>query len=166
MGFLQTANAAVRTSEAGMNGSGAVLDVWRAVRARLRAEYGDILYAAEIARLRVEEDRDGRVCVICPNAFGRSWAEDNLGARLRAIWASVEAAPRDIVITTEAAMARQVAEPVTAGAGASGRSALHSSAARAARSPNPAPPAGEGRAPRVPFDPLMIGSANIMAAPA
>ncbi|KAA5802428.1 chromosomal replication initiator protein DnaA [Alkalicaulis satelles] len=166
MGFLQTANAAVRASEADMIGSGSVLDVWRTVRARLRAEYGDILYAAEIARLRVEEDRQGRVCVICPNAFGRAWAEDNLGARLRAIWASVEAGPRDIVITTEATMSRETAEPAHAGSGALDRAALRSGAARAPLAAAPAPAAGEGREPRFTFDTFMVGSANMMAATA
>jgi chromosomal replication initiator protein len=171
MGFSQTANSAVRTAGMEMNGSDSVPDVWRAVRARLRVEYGDIVYAAEIARLRVEEDATGRVCVICPNAFGRAWAEDNLGARLRAIWASVEAAPRDIIITTEAALARQCAEPAfTNGKGPVNVSALRTGAARAplgaASGASSSLSQTESREPRFTFDTFMVGSANMMAATA
>lgn len=167
MGFHQSANAAVRATGMDMNGSDSVLDIWRAVRARLRVEYGDILYAAEIARLRVEEDPAGRVRVICPNAFGRAWAEDNLGTRLRAIWASVEAAPRDIVITTEAALARQEAEPALADAKAPfSPSALRSGASRAALGGPQGQIQTDSREPRFTFDTFMVGSANMMAATA
>jgi len=154
-----------------MTGGQTAVGIWRAVRATLRKEFGDIVYASEIARLRVMEEDCGRVFVICPNEFSRSWVEDHLGARLRALWTAAEEAPRDIHIATEKSMiaAARRAEPQMAGAGRqggpgpdTGRSAL---AGHAAPSALPAAPV-EAREARFTFDTFMVGSANIMAATA
>ncbi|WP_233245668.1 chromosomal replication initiator protein DnaA [Marinicauda salina] len=144
-----------------MNDASSVYRIWREVRARLRQEYGDLVYAGEIARLRVTEDDQGRVCVLCPTEFGRSWAEDNLGARLRALWAAFEGAARDIVICAEGAAApartpaaAPAAAPVPAPAPASPQ-------ARAAGRP-----ASATRQNRFTFDTFMVGAANGTAATA
>ncbi|MEQ8404168.1 MAG: chromosomal replication initiator protein DnaA [Oceanicaulis sp.] len=153
-----------------MTGGRTAVGIWRDVRATLRKEFGDIVYASEIARLRVMEDEAGRVFIICPNDFSRSWVEDHLGARLRALWAAAEDAPRDILISTEAgviAAARRPA-PVAATAGravpeTADRAALASHAAPAAFTSAAAP---ESKEARFTFDTFMVGSANIMAATA
>lgn len=148
--------------------SNALVAVWRAVRARLREECGDLVYASEIARLRVELDGLGRVCVICPNEFGRSWVEDNVGARLRAVWASVADQPCDILICTEDALKA---------AGALSRTALATAELPAASGVAEAPTAPIEDAPmaskdedkreaRFTFDTFMVGQANMMAATA
>lgn len=147
-----------------MAGGESVVAIWRQVRARLRAEYGDIVYASEIARLRVEADPVGRVCVICPNSFSRAWVEDNLGARLRALWATTDASACDIVIATEADLRANTpsrSAPVEAFAGEASVSArdLTSTASNAALSG----PESERREARFTFDTFMVGSANIMA---
>ena len=156
-----------------MNGSETIVAVWRDVRARLRAEYGDIVYAAEIARLRVQGDDFGRVCVMCPNDFSRAWVEDNLGARLRALWAAADASPRDILITTEAGLKRAPAphhaavRAETADAPADAPAPARSG--RLAQSVSPAALTGGGaekREARFTFDTFMVGSANIMASTA
>lgn len=150
-----------------MTGSGRldgdmIVATWREVRARLRAEYGDIVYAAEIARLRVQGDSAGRVCVLCPNEFSRAWVEDTLGARLRALWAGLDSAPRDILIATEARMASAL-QPAATGQDGSAR------AERLSRSVSPAALGAqepERREVRFTFDTFMVGSANIMASTA
>ncbi len=165
MGYQNRAQAA-RQGGADMMGGESDVAVWRDVRARLRAECGDTVYAAEIARLRVQGDEHGRVCVLCPNEFSRAWVEDNLGARLRALWAGAADAPRDILIVTEAGLKSAPAPrraPAEAAAGApSARTALERSPGAAAS------PAGEPdrREARFTFDTFMLGSANIMAATA
>ncbi|XBQ16933.1 MAG: chromosomal replication initiator protein DnaA [Oceanicaulis sp.] len=153
-----------------MNGGRGAVGVWREVRATLRREFGDIVYASEIARLRVAEE-NGRVCVICPNEFSRSWVEDHLGARLRALWAAAEDTPRDIVIATEAGLAAALRPAVSAAAAAASRvrgadmarDTLQSGAATAALAGGEPV---ETRATRFTFDTFMVGSANIMAATA
>lgn len=166
MGYLHRSQAA-RLGGPAMTGGDNHVAVWREVRARLRAECGDTVYAAEIARLRVQDDEHGRICVLCANEFSRAWVEDNLGARLRALWASADPAPRDIMIVTEAGLKTAPAPrhaPVAAAASAErpGRAALTGSTSAAALS------AGEPdrREVRFTFDTFMVGSANIMAATA
>ena len=105
MGYENRASAALRYETGAMTGGQTAVGIWRQVRATLRKEFGDIVYASEIARLRVTEDGAGQVCIICPNDFSRSWVEDHLGARLRALWAAAEDAARDILIATEAGAA-------------------------------------------------------------
>ena len=146
-----------------MTGEDHVVAIWRNVRARLREEYGPTIYAAEIARLRVTETAEGRVCVVCPNAFSRAWVEDNLGVRLRALWAAVDDVVRDIAIVTEAdaarpvrAAARSQAVVPAAGGEAAGAPAGDAEAAGAAGA----------RETRFTFDTFMVGSANIMASTA
>lgn len=146
-----------------------VFMTWREVRARLRQEYGDLVYASDIARLRVEEDTLGRVNVICPTEFGRSWAEDNLGSRLRALWAAVDSEPRDILILAESgapsSALRPAHEPAAHTANGTPLRALNGSAAM------PSAPAGRPQEPgaaasasiRFTFDTFMVGSANVMA---
>ncbi|MGJ3232553.1 MAG: chromosomal replication initiator protein DnaA [Oceanicaulis sp.] len=155
-----------------MTGGQTAVGIWREVRATLRKEFGDIVYASEIARLRVMEDETGRVFIICPNDFSRSWVEDHLGARLRALWAAAEDAPRDILIATEAgaiAAARRAAPRADetgrayARAVEPGRAALETHAAPAALA---AAETRDVKEARFTFDTFMVGSANIMAATA
>jgi len=156
-----------------MNTGQAAVGVWRDVRATLRREFGDIVYASEIARLRVMEDEAGRIFVICPNEFSRSWIEDQLGVRLRALWASAETSSRDILISTEQGMAAAArrAQPATSVAGRSelisqaSPSALHSGSHSGSHSGPPDAPV-EVKEARFTFDTFMVGSANIMAATA
>ena len=117
MGLNNSALSAASAHEGKMTQATPVFVTWREVRSRLRQEYGDLVYASEIARLRVEEDAQGRVCVICPTEFGRAWAEDNLGSRLRALWAAFDSEPRDVLILAEsgaAPAAVRPSEPATA----------------------------------------------------
>ena len=161
MGYSQDATA--RRDGAAMMDSSSIVAVWRAVRARLREECGDLVYAAEIARLRVELDAAGRVCVICPNEFGRSWVEDNVGMRLRALWANVAEHACDILICTEKTLTSQKSQTVSVAAlsagGVSDTAALplveDSIEASEAK-----------REARFTFDTFMVGSANMMAATA
>jgi len=164
MGYFQSAAAAARTDGADMTRGFSVVSVWREVRALLRKEYGDIVYAAEIARLRAVEDKDGRICVICPNEFSRAWVEDNLGARMRALWAAADAVPRDLQIVSEARLAQsdRQFETTAAGAGQARSETLRSSVSPGAL-PEAAP---ERREARFTFDTFMVGSANITAATA
>ncbi|MGX6646782.1 chromosomal replication initiator protein DnaA [Maricaulaceae bacterium MS644] len=168
MGHEYRASTAFRYEAGAMTGGQTAVGIWRDVRATLRKEFGDTVYASEIARLRVMEDEEGRVFVICPNEFSRSWIEDQLGVRLRALWASAEASPRDIFIATEQGMAAAVrrAEPATTGAG---RSELISQASPSALQPGSqsgSHAAPEAKEARFTFDTFMVGSANIMAATA
>jgi len=170
-----------RTQQRGdMPGMPTVSDVWRDVRARLRQEYGDVIYVSEIARLRVAEDASGSIQIICANDFGRAWVEDNLGTRLRALWAIFDTGPRDIVICCEGSpvvrsSVRETRQaPVPAGTPSATRSAGMAAElpARAtlASSTSPAALAGQDRAARgdgrFTFNTFMVGSANAMAATA
>lgn len=161
--------AATLQGRADMTGNAAqsIVTIWREVRAHLRAEYGDIVYAAEIARLRVQGDDFGRVCVLCPNEFSRAWVEDNLGARVRGLWAGLDATARDILICTEAGLKSSPAPQrapadvsATAETVRSGR--LRGSVSVAALSGGEP----ERREARFTFDTFMVGSANIMASTA
>jgi chromosomal replication initiator protein len=168
-----------RTQQRGvMQGVPAVSEVWRDVRARLRQEYGDVIYVSEIARLRVAEDANGSIQIICANDFGRAWVEDNLGARLRALWTTFDAGPRDIVICCEGvpaarASAREERRVPANGAGAVRpaapvatapvRDALAGSAASAALGVPERASRSDGR---FTFNTFMVGSANAMASTA
>lgn len=171
MGLNNSALSAASGHAGNMTHATPVFATWREVRARLRQEYGDLVYASEIARLRVEEDALGRVCVICPTEFGRSWAEDNLGARLRALWAAFDPDPRDLLILAESAAAAVVvrqSEPAAAREGQAGgsaapRRALQGTAAMPTAPGTPAERLASGSATRFTFDTFMVGSANVMA---
>jgi chromosomal replication initiator protein len=135
----------------------------------LRAEYGDIVYAGEIARLRVQSDDFGRVCVVCPSAFSQAWVEDNLGARLRALWAAADTAPRDILIATEASLKSAPAPRharAEADSGGARPSLAHAGLPAASSDGLPSAGQPEKREARFTFDTFMVGSANIMAATA
>ncbi len=145
-----------------MTGEDHVVAIWRNVRARLREEYGPTIYAGEIARLRVTETADGRVCVVCPNAFSRAWVEDNLGVRLRALWAAADDAVREIAVVTESEAAR----PVRAAALTSAGAAPVLEAAESLDGDVRMNGVSEPRETRFTFDTFMVGSANIMASTA
>lgn len=178
MGLNNSVSNARAEQGGAMQGMPAVSDVWRDVRARLRQEYGDVIYVSEIARLRVAQDANGSIQVICANDFGRAWVEDNLGARLRALWAVFDSGPRDIVICCEGAPAARSAarelRPAHAGTPSRERavSAPADLPARAslASSASPAALAGQDRAShsdgRFTFNTFMVGSANAMASTA
>ena len=146
-----------------MMDSSSIVAVWRAVRARLREECGDLVYAAEIARLRVELDAAGRVCVICPNEFGRSWVEDNVGMRLRALWATVAEEACDILICTEKTLATQKSHTVSVAALSAGGM---SETAALPLVEDTVEDSDAKREARFTFDTFMVGSANMMAATA
>ncbi|WP_429911929.1 chromosomal replication initiator protein DnaA [Glycocaulis sp.] len=161
-----------------MHDGPAVSDVWRDVRARLRQEYGDVIYVSEIARLRVAEDASGSIQIICASDFGRAWVEDNLGTRLRALWAIFDTGPRDIVICCEGAPTarasvregRQVpagdslpVRPAASAAIVPVREALTSSASSAALGAPERTSRSDGR---FTFNTFMVGSANAMASTA
>ena len=178
MGLNNSALFAASGNNQSMTDATPVFVTWREVRARLRQEYGDLVYASDIARLRVEEDSAGRVCIICPTEFGRAWAEDNLGSRLRALWAAFDSQPRDILILAESGTGAAQARPVRATGAASmshaalrpvdGVSAGPADAAQAQLTLD-APRATGGPSAavvRFTFDTFMVGSANVMAATA
>ena len=75
--------------------------IWRAVRARLRVEFGDALYSQEIARLRVRLSEADAIIVLAPSTFNRDWIEDHAGARIRAIWAELDCVRRDLLVLAE-----------------------------------------------------------------
>jgi chromosomal replication initiator protein len=168
MGHQQSV-AATLQGRAGMTGnaSESIVTIWREVRAHLRAEYGDIVYAAEIARLRVQGDDFGRACVLCPNEFSRAWVEDNLGARMRALWAGLDTTARDILICTEAGLKSAAAPqraPAEAAVGSEQGRADRLSRSVSATALSSGEP--ERREARFTFDTFMVGSANIMASTA
>ena len=138
--------------------------IWRDVRARLRQEYGDVIYVSEIARLRVAEDEAGRIRVICPTEFGRAWTEDNLGARLRALWTAFDSEPRDVVICSETARAAAPAPRVMAEAAPRART-LSGSASPEAITGDRAIRTARADA-RFTFNTFIVGSANAMASTA
>ncbi len=140
-----------------------VVQVWRNVRARLRDEYGPTIYAGEIARLRVSDMSEGRVCVVCPNAFSRAWVEDNLGSRLRALWAAVDPNVTEILVATETEAARAARAPLMA---STASVAPKSGAETRSDQPESTPEQSDGREARFTFDTFMVGSANIMASTA
>ncbi len=140
-----------------------VVQVWRNVRARLRDEYGPTIYAGEIARLRVSDMSEGRVCVVCPNAFSRAWVEDNLGSRLRALWIAADPNVTEILVATEAEAARATRAPLMAStAPVAPKSDTQNQPADSAAAPEQA----DDREARFTFDTFMVGSANIMASTA
>lgn len=180
MGLNNSSLTATAGPVQAMTETPSISQIWRDVRARLRQEYGDVVYVSEIARLRVSETGAGAVRVICPTEFGRAWAEDNLGARLRALWTAFDPAPREIAICCEGAapdVARRTsapqAEPVHAGpasrerALASASPAAMSAPARPSSAARPEGPAREPRADaRFTFNTFMVGSSNAMASTA
>jgi chromosomal replication initiator protein len=160
MGNMPFAAAARHEGEA-MTGADHVVQIWRNVRARLRDECGPTIYAGEIARLRVLDMSEGRVCVVCPNAFSRAWVEDNLGTRLRALWTAADPDVTEIIVATEAEANRAVKTPAVASANAGSMRAeppVTDTDLSAAQT--------ESREARFTFDTFMVGSANIMASTA
>ncbi|MEO1040199.1 MAG: chromosomal replication initiator protein DnaA [Pseudomonadota bacterium] len=158
-----------------MTGAEQIFEVWRGVRARLRSEYGDTIYASDIARLRVEASQASLsgaagVRIICPNEYSRAWTEDNLGGRLRAIWALMDGEAREIEICAETQPSKLAGlrrEAVLNGAGEAqnARSASQGSD-RPAPTKGATGRAAAGEEARFTFDTFMIGQANMMAATA
>lgn len=166
MGLSTSVSNARSEQRTAMQGTPSVSDVWRDVRARLRQEYGDVIYVSEIARLRVAEDAAaGSVRIICANDFGRAWVEDNLGARLRALWAAFDTGPRDIVICCEGAPAVR-SQPQMAVVSAASRAEMPP-VSELAHSASSLPLGGaerNGRSDgRFTFNTFMVGNANAMA---
>ena len=147
-----------------MTGAGDVFEIWRHVRAQLRAEYGDTIYASDIARLRVSEDADGAVRLICPNAYSRAWVEENIGDRIRAIWTMIEGAPREIRTGIDGADdAAPAPRPASHATLSSGVSAGALSGAHGGADEDGEPGRAPGREPRFTFDTFMIGHGNMIA---
>lgn len=131
----------------------AVSTVWRSVRARLRRELGEPLYAQEIARLRVRMTDSGAIAIIAPSSFDRDWVEDHAGARIRAIWAETDKNLREIFVLAEGQSAPETLVGSTA-------------AATAQPEPAAAEAAKPGSEPRFTFDTFRVGPANEVAAAA
>ncbi len=172
MGLNTSVSKARTEHRSTMQGTPSVSEVWRDVRARLRQEYGDVIYVSEIARLRVAEDSSGSVRIICANDFGRAWVEDNLGARLRALWAAFDTGPRDIVICCEGAPAVRAQTCQSASVAAlAAPAALEAHTNGGLSRPVSALPLPSGERGvegdgRFTFNTFMVGSANAMAATA
>ncbi len=158
--------AAARKQGAAMTDADHVVQVWRNVRARLRDEYGPTIYAGEIARLRVSAASEGRVCVICPNAFSRAWVEDNLGSRLRALWTAADHSVSEIIVATEAEASRSAKASAMAGGYAPNAKPDLGAPVVATQQSEPAEVEPAEREARFTFDTFMVGSANIMASTA
>lgn len=134
-----------------------ISEIWREVRSRLRREYGAALFSAEMARLRVRMTVDGQIEVVAPNAFSRAWVEDHAGARLQALWSSLDSRQRQLSVISE------------------DEAALRAPAAPAAAPTPPVPPSGgDGSGPatapsarrpaeRFTFDTFMVGPSNEVA---
>ena len=136
----------------------AISTVWRSVRARLRRELGEPLYAQEIARLRVRLTESGAIAIIAPSTFDRDWVEDHAGARIRAIWAETDEVFREIFVLAEgqnipqpavAPSVPQTVKPVPEKAKPEAKSAVDSDSE-----------------PRFTFDTFRVGPANEVAAAA
>lgn len=156
MALNKLAVAEAKSKEFDAQNAEAISTVWRTVRARLRRELGEPLYAQEIARLRVRLTETGAIAIIAPSTFDRDWVEDHAGARIRAIWAETDAIFREILVLAEG---QNLPQPAVA-----------------ASSPKPAAPAQEaGKSasdtddegePRFTFDTFRVGPANEVAAAA
>mgnify|MGYP003131377598 FL=1 len=103
-----------------------------------------------MARLRVRTTADGRVEVVAPNAFSRAWVEDHAGARLQALWTSLDPRQRSLTVISEDDVAlRPAADP-----------ALPAEDRAEAPAPNRA---GRRPAERFTFDTFMVGPSNEVA---
>ena len=130
--------------------------IWRAVRARLRVEFGDALYSQEIARLRVRMSDAGAIIVLAPSTFNRDWIEDHAGARIRAIWAELDCVRRDLLV-----LADGQPEPQSDVA-----PAIASPIASVAKAPALKPGRETATEARFTFDSFRVGPANEVAAAA
>jgi chromosomal replication initiator protein len=101
MALNKLAVAEAKSTGFEVEGSGAVSAVWRQVRTRLRDECGPALYSQEIARLRVRVSDTGAIVIVAPSQFNRDWVEDHWGARIRAIWAELDATHRPVHLVAE-----------------------------------------------------------------
>ena len=137
----------------------AVSSVWRMVRARLRRELGEPLYAQEIARLRVRMTDSGAIAIIAPSSFDRDWVEDHAGARIRAIWAETDPTYREIFMLAEGQAAPQPSVAATL---------VSEEPKSAPATPNTRQTAKSGKQaePRFTFDTFRVGPANEVAAAA
>jgi chromosomal replication initiator protein len=59
---------------------------WDRVRARLKGEFGDQVFASWFARVDFEGCADGGVSLSVPTRFLKSWIDQNYRERLLALW--------------------------------------------------------------------------------
>lgn len=154
MALNKLAVADAKSKEFDAQNAEAISTVWRTVRARLRRELGEPLYAQEIARLRVRLTATGAIAIIAPSTFDRDWVEDHAGARIRAIWAETDPVFREVLVLAEG---QNLPEPAVAPA-LTGKAPL-------APAPAQAEPNDDGE-PRFTFDTFRVGPANEVAAAA
>lgn len=160
MAYKKLAVSETQAAAFDVQGTTDISIIWRAVRARLRIEFGNALYAQEIARLRVRLSDAGAVIVIAPSTFNRDWIEDHAGARIRAIWAELDRVRRDVLVLADGQVEPQsdVAPPIAP-----------SAAALAAPSEKPAglkPGRETATESRFTFESFRVGPANEVAAAA
>jgi chromosomal replication initiator protein len=157
-----------------MSDEHSALSVWRNVRTTLRQELGDIVYMSEIARLRVYEDSPKRVFIICSSEFSRSWVEDHVGARLRALWAAQDS-ECEIHICTETALMAEIGTGKVLAMQSDGQSDPRNdnidrpdldSVTPASKASKQSLKTPNRQKLRFTFDTFMVGNANIMASTA
>ena len=71
---------------------------WARIRARLRSEFGETAFKNWLKPLTLDGVEDGVVRLTAPNRFMRNWIESQYGERLERMWASENAAIREVVI--------------------------------------------------------------------
>ena len=146
---------------------------WRKTSERLRAEFGDDVYASWFARLVLDRIEDGVAHLTVPTRFLKSWIQSHYADRIAAVFGEERA---DV---TRIALGLRVAAPKLA---TNGGDVVTSPAPRepflergAAAGASPAPFAGGARPPeahrlpgspldrRLTFDTFLVGRANQLA---
>ena len=70
--------------------------IWGAVRNKLREECPAATYLQDIARLRLRGSETGAIIIVAPSGLHRDRVEKHWGARIRALWAELDATHRTV----------------------------------------------------------------------
>ncbi|HAT34448.1 MAG TPA: chromosomal replication initiator protein DnaA, partial [Rhodospirillaceae bacterium] len=124
---------------------------WARIRSRLRAEYGEAAYRSWLKPLTLSGASGEAVQLTVPTRFMRDWVEAQYGDRLVSLWASENAAIKNVDILLEGSAAAQVVESQTA--------SMQKSAVAESRQDDISAPLD----PRFTFDNFIVGKPNELA---
>lgn len=142
--------------------AGRMAEAWARVRARLRAEVGEVEYRSWLRQMTLSGIDGEEAVVTLPSRFLRDWVRGHYGERLRALWAAENLGVKRIDVRC----APQAAAPARGLADALAREPQEQRAPEPAAAPQPDTRGGEWSAPldqRFTFTSFVVGKPNEFA---
>lgn len=156
--------ATTATSHAATNRMSDPTKAWERVRARLRAELGEDVYASWFTRLQLVEATAGIIRLSVPTRFLKSWIESHYRDRLSALWREEFADTRSIEISVRSpARVARPAQPAVREAEAEAAPVATVAELRPVQQVEDEDGIGSPLDMRLTFDTFVVGQSNSLA---